>query len=255
MNTIKKRIFDEEIPTESIVTSGFQTAGGRSIAVKKELLNQMKDKLFDNSEESTTPSQDAPTITSGFQTATGRSIVVNKDLVTIAQEKFNSKDSEQDEYKALPSIQSNAGFKVPSETVKKPVAEFKSVVKQALVPRKVDNSKSYKRPQLVDKSKLSKYIDDSNSSMVVDSSITANDSIAMEVAESSETATNSTIKPNVSDNTFKNVRMFNMSINDTNQISYLKMKDLKVIAVSNENDNVSFYIVKPVFDLIKTDLR
>jgi hypothetical protein len=259
---VKDKIFEQDAAADNKITSGFQTAGGRSIAVKKELINQMKDKLFDETDDVVVDKEDsksASLITSGFQTATGKSIQVKKDLVLLAQDKFIHKDSESENMnaKAEPVIQQeneNGRLKAPLEVVKKPVADFKLPMKPAAASRKVDNSKSFKRPQLVDKTKLNKYIDDSNSSVLNDLNITVNDSVAMEVIESQGSEGKS--QQNEPDSTFKNARIFNKSINDMSQISYLKMRDLEVIPVSNRNETSgNFFIVKPVFDLVRTNLR
>jgi hypothetical protein len=237
-----------------VLATGFQTAGGKCIAVKKESLGQAKEKIFEN--EVDTPLKESllsntSVITSGFQTGNGRSIAVRKEQLDLVKEKFDtSKDADAEVVaKTNPTAQLSKenAFKVPTATV--PVAVAKPTNVTAM-PRKVDNSKSFKKPQLIDKSKLIKYIDSVSDETVTSHS---NDLNQMETSKSHPPTIVSNDQVS-SDATFKNVRIFNKNINNISQSSYVTIEDFEVITVQNEITGAS-YLVKPIFSILRTDLR
>lgn len=257
-----------------MMTSGFSTAGGKSILVKKEAYDNAV-KRINPDEPISEPVRDKPistdtrpVIASGFSTAGGRAILVSKENIENAVKKikedengltsWGSESSLVDTKATITSGFNTAGgksiaFKKENfeKAVSKVAEEDKKEIKQSIQttvappPRSTtsghDNSKSFRKPRIVNKSKLEKPNEEPK---------TINTSVTSLPKENMET-----VPSNLDPNTFKNVHVFRSSLNETNRLSYLRMSELNVEQVRESSENKVFYRVKPVFELVNCELR
>jgi hypothetical protein len=252
INLVKDKLFsainDDHFPLKN--SGGFQTAGGKSIKISDESIESIKRKIFDQIE---------PNLE--FQTAKGSSILVKKD--SFDQAKQNHNKSNSTESLSIPPIKNlllqnqistikNDAFKIPSITAVNSNNKAPNFNMRAR-----DNSKGYKRPQLVDKTKLNKYIDtDFNNTSIMNESINS-----LEKSENVSNLMDIDSQPTPPENNLlKNIHVFKNSINKFEKLNYLKMLHVNLETISwsspeTESSQQTFCLVKPSFQIVNTPLR
>ena len=242
---------------------GFKTAMGKTISVRDESLQLAKEKILNNVDD-----EKESTFSGGFKTVSGKPIAINKEALEIARTKFEPIDANMED--AVP-------FKMPmkEQAVREPMLP-KLVVSAPLPPppsmnnRRMLDGKRFKKPQLVHKAKLSKYIESSsedtdknedtgasiqnlfnnsvNTSMAQEMSDTLNQSSAVSSSPStlifSSQRLNAYIKANES--------LFNP--HKVNEVQFLSANKLVLQEVPKKlpletRSGHKFYMVKPVLEV------
>ena len=278
-------------PKSSLFTTGFQTASGSKISIKKESIDLVEAKSLENDEffEVITSPLDPNLLVSGFQTAKGRIITVKKDNLAVIKDKHDSDQIMQSEIATsdfwgakdivnlelplkqnLESISEKSKihfaieFKMPKFNKKNVESNNKPtgiIVPPRMTPH--DNRKSFKKPQLIDKTKLNKYFAEpttetfsvTNTRLSVktinNESVKSSSPMKFECSNTTSVSSNDSLS-----NDLKTVRLFESSENESNRVYYLKMNDLQVIKKDScSQKNLCFYQVKPSFELLNLEFK
>ena len=238
---------------EPMQFDGFKTGTGNQIKVNKEALALAQSKFFDNDTKESFQFE-------GFKTGSGSSIKVNKDALAFAQSKYLESDTKeiiQDSpdklvnEKAIFVSNEQASLKAPSKCIPPTVNSF---TERKQVEKKVPenrNAKSYKKPQLLVKEKLNKYVDEcpSNTTNEINNNSIKNNFYENKVSVLSSIS-NETDAKFLSVTEGKNNLFFVNSQN--NQTGVIRFKEFK-LQVCHDEDNEAKFIVEPVFELINID--
>ncbi|CAF0722981.1 unnamed protein product [Brachionus calyciflorus] len=221
---LKDDLMGSESENKNVEISGFKTASGQNLLFKKDLI--LKD---DETHSNETNSLEMP----GFKTATGRSLLYKKQNITATPEDSENKPN------LIPSLKNEIQTNNQEQHFKPVVIQKPNVSSNRMM-----DGKKFKRPQLIDKSKLNKYVD----SLVNEADTKEN---LIELKEI--------------DNEHKDQK-FNIHIfkHLKKELSYLKVKDLNFVKCELKNvqsegaqflkNKNGFNLVRPIFEVVKTEI-
>ena len=238
---------------------GFKTATGKNINIKEDSLKLAKEKFFENTDSMDLES----TATTGFKTVTGKPIEIKKDTLETLKNIF---DKEDDGLLANNSYKKNG-----VEAAKQPIT---SNLPSTTNGKKMLDGKHFKKPQLIQKSKLNKYIETStnNDSLnkTEDLQLTIKSLFKEELSPNEDEekhltpplSNSSEFRLNFSSEKLngylkKNEFLFNPQ--KLNKVTYFNVNDFELKEISGmEKDSKmtsSRYLVKPILELKIADVE
>ena len=248
---------------------GFKTATGKTISIREDSLKLAKEKILDSIENPKIEINN--NFNGGFKTVSGKPIEVNKDALEAAKKKFDPNDSKDD------------GIQYNKQVQEVPKAPLVNSVPPSMNNRRMLDGKRFKKPQLIHKAKLSKYIEmptDETSSSPKES--VKNDDMCISINNLFDNTENSILQenevqtkmndqnsasdpksaknnayPRLNSNSTRlnnyirnNESIFNPQI--SNQITFLSANELEFKEISKmsvEPTGHKIYVVKPVLEL------
>ena len=230
------------------------------------------------------------TVNCGFKTATGKRIAVKEETLSLMKEKLKGdadleNSTAMDESKQMlpePPKFNNPEFNIPKANSSKfnlPIADKSKAEPQRLLQRTpsglgntsmnqnesdktrrvgMNNGKQFKRPQLVQKAKLNKYIDDDPNTTVNQSTLELNNLFENSLVRDEPTSNKissslswSFYSKKLSNYVNDNLCLLNAS--RSKETTYLNVKSLELIQVADKPSNLLPSIQVNSSDLINTD--
>ena len=239
----------EELNSSSMVVNcGFKTATGKSIAVKEETLSLMKEKLKSDAELENSTMMD-------------ESKQMLPEPPKFNNTEFNIPKANNSKFNLPISDKSKAE---PPKLLQRTPSGLGNTSMNQNEPDKtrrvgMNNGKQFKRPQLVQKAKLSKYIDDDPNTTVNQSTLELNNlfenSLVREEQTSNKISSSSSwsfYSKKLSKYVNDNLGLLNAS--RSKETTYLNVKSLELIQVADKPSNVLPSVQVNPNDLIKMDL-
>lgn len=220
----------------NLAISGFQTASGKNLAFKKDKI--IKDNADQEKIESLNLSKGADVSVSGFQTASGRNLLFKKDKILIDNlEHDEEMKSPCEEISELiePEVESKIVSLIKPE---KPTPQI--IQKTVINPgSRMNDGKKFKKPKLMDKSKLNKYVDSSLDTSTINTGASFNaikTDISVDLSIDQAMDQTQTNTENLEfKNESKHLNHHFLKPILKSQFSYLKIKDLKFVKTSTES--------------------
>ncbi|RNA03042.1 breast cancer type 2 susceptibility [Brachionus plicatilis] len=201
----------------NLVQSSFQTAGGKTLLYNKDnIIKFENEEKKENTENGIEPS--------GFETASGKSLLFNKNKIMKVQN-----DNETTDFLSS-TLEKHLEKSTPDDSKE----NFKPVFSVKPNGNRMLDGKKFKRPQLIDKTKMSKYLNSSsNESNKTD--------IDEGIIESESLSESQLSIENMNNHIFKPIGNI--------PIPYCVIKDLYFV----QNAELQFSIVKPTFELKQSE--
>ena len=224
----------------------------------------------------------------GFKTATGKKINVNDECLKLAKEKMDTMESDpisisnfNKDFKTLHEKQikeETADVEKNSNLFKgKPNTIINNLPSSAMNSKKMLDGKNFKKHQLVEKSKLNKYIEINNDSInkteelplsiknLFKEDLTSKSNEDEEEEENFFTPSLSSSSSNKSEfkldsnslklNDYLKENDFLFNPRRKNKISYLNVNDLELMEVSGNESDSCRHLVKPILELKVAEVK
>lgn len=195
----------------NLVQSGFQTAGGKALLYNK-------DKMIDFESDEVSDDSKGGIELSGFETASGKTLLFNKNKTI----KIDDNDNNMYDIQTKDSKNN-----LETKTIIESKENFKNDINQKLTTNRMLEGKKFKKPQLIDKSKMSKYLESSSNELTK----ADNHEFCKELQVEFE---------NMNHHIFKPIGTM---------LPYCAIKDLNFF----RNGELQSRLVKPVFELKKSE--
>lgn len=252
----------------NLMQNGFKTASGNGIAVNNETVNMMKTKLLNDD-----PDPHAQSMVVGFSTGKGNNISIKKDAFEQAKDKiykdenaycqassnnlqvknnntnFNKTiDETSSETMLNNSVNSNLSHKIEPK-----LSMSINLPMERPVVKKVENrnAKSYKKPKLIIKSKMNKYID-SEDPVEKNETTEINNNTIKSISSSESSVKETSISRMVGD---ENI----FFVTELKSSGIIRLKGLNIDRLDEDREVTPSmggslkYVIKPVFELINID--
>ena len=283
--------------SNNVIFSGFQTATGKKISINEDILEKNIQKLYDEKSDDTFKipliienKNMNDSINISNSTLNAKNMTMSVDFKTCSGKKIEVKQSSYEVNKKLleplktdetteKSDTSNSQLKIPSIVITQPKQINQSIIQpQTIKPpqnltlnKKVLDGRHFKRPQLLDKSKMNRYVEEPSSN---DKSMNnLNDtSLAVSISNLFENTNNKTTTSDemeVTSNLINETNNSDNKIKYKKSIAYLDINSIEVTSfIQNESKKLvnevmvektvpeksyTFYKVKPIIKVVRTE--
>jgi hypothetical protein len=243
----------------SLIFSGFQTATGKKISINEEILEKNIQKLYEKNDDlfktplsienksinNSSFNQNDVSISVDFKTCSGKKIEVKKNSIEVNKKLLEPVKTDE---KIESSINTSSDkLKLPSIIITQPQSKQtnQSLLQPTKAPQvqKVLDGRHFKKPQLLDKSKMNRYVEDQpNNDKSMNSNNLNDTSLAISISnlfDNTNNKTSTSDEMEVTSNLNNEVNN-NSNTNSKKTIAYLNIKGIEITSfVQNVNKNLN----------------